>query len=271
MSQSTKEMKKALKGPDFLQRHFVQSYGWMENNKTLLLLALAATVGTIAAIAGANYYLEQAEEKERNALAAIDMMHQEVAMTWSKSQEDAQRRLVELQLKIQSEKKGTPALAALTAEKDTLEKQLQGTPDYTKAAGDYLKYFEANKTKPTGWIAGLRASDNLLEKKEYAKARDILQVIVQNGAKNEFYNVQVRLMLASVQEQLGDYDAALQTLTALNSKNEKSLEPIVLLNKGRIYMFKSDNVNAKKLLDELVKNHPTADESRTARGMIALM
>ena len=271
MSQTRKDFKRSLKGPDVLQRNFLRTSRWIDRNQTSIFIGIGIVVVLfIVGLMGAFYY-KQTTNKTMMELAKIDLKQQEALLSWSNYLQDTQKKLIEIQTKIDDPKTSANDKKELLVQKNLLEKKLKEEPNTNAFAGEYQKFYEANKTNPSGWIAGLRAANSLIEKNNFKDAKDILTVIVENGRSHDFYNIQVRLMLVGLLEQLNEYDTALNVLAPIEKNSGKEIQPLVLLTKGRLLLYKKDNAKAKVELEKLINAYSEADEAKTARGLIALM
>ena len=117
-----------------------------------------------------------------------------------------------------------------------------------------------------GNILVLSAVDLLLKNKMYQGVVDVLTLSKDKGlAKNPYVNYLFTTRMAVAQEDLGQKEAAVQTLETLLNSPVKILQGKLYLDLGRLYKNLGDNAKAKSNLEYVVQNSKQADFLKMAR------
>ena len=98
-----------------------------------------------------------------------------------------------------------------------------------------------------------------------------MEVVAKESVKVPVFQIQSRMILIGINEDAGNYDAALKDAEYLISMADDELKPKVLLAKGRIQMLKDAKAEAKATLDDLIAKHANSPEAQKARSMLALI
>lgn len=90
--------------------------------------------------------------------------------------------------------------------------------------------------------------------------------VVTRAGENSFYGRMAKLGQAEAQSRAGQVDAAIATWTALSEQADSSL-PVdaILFELGRAYAAKGNTAEARKVLNQIVEQHPNSPYLADAR------
>ncbi|MCX6124596.1 MAG: tetratricopeptide repeat protein [Proteobacteria bacterium] len=282
---SHKQIEQSLKRPDSFQDTILTALDFVKKNQLKVVLLVAPVVLVAAMGYGFYVYQQGAASSRRAALAKIQAMQTGEQQATGKQREVIQKSIDALRLTPPNIDASTPpgqnpaAKAVdknvkLTAENlikiSELEKNLADVkPDYSGSAAAFKTFYDSNKKSAEGWMAGVSWASHQLSLGKAADVRPILEDITKESAKNKFYQIQSRLMLANVLEELGDFDQAIKEADVLSGLVEDDAKAMVLLLKGRLFYFKKDHQNARTVLSELLDKHGSTREAQSARALLA--
>ena len=110
-----------------------------------------------------------------------------------------------------------------------------------------------------------------VDDEKFQEARPLLETVLNKSVKAPFYQVQARLAIIGLLEELGDFDKALEETAALETRAEKELLPKVLLTRGRLQMLKNAKEDAKATFAKLIETHGATAEAQKARSIQSLL
>jgi predicted negative regulator of RcsB-dependent stress response len=268
MSKKKKDLK--LKAPDALQVRTASLVSSMRQHPQLLVGILVGLLVIIGAGIGINVLMEQQHEELRQNLADIDQQYESEQETVAEQRSELEEQLDDL--KLQEKKAKGEEKEQLSQDIAELEAQLdQLKPDHTASKQEFRNFFDQHPAEPEGWIAGIRYASMAIEERELAEAREVLTKIADQSGDYLIVQVQSRLLLVSVLEDLGEFDEALQHVAALDKNVNDELKPTVLLAKGRLHVFKEEYDQARQAFDQLIQDHGSAREAQQAKNLKALL
>ncbi|MCX6116990.1 MAG: tetratricopeptide repeat protein, partial [Proteobacteria bacterium] len=274
---TSKQAEKILKRPDSFQELGMKLVDYLVNNKSKVALMLSPLL--LVALIGYGYFYMQKHQsaKRRTELAKITMMQ-------SKEREAVGTRMEEVQKQIDILKAtpSTPASSAKPGAKEPaidaatllkiaqLEKSLKDMkPDHGPSAESFKSFYNSNKSNAEGWMAGISWASYTLSQGKLSDVKPILEEIVGASQAHKFYQLQSRYMLAGINEDLGDFDAALKQAEILTGLADDETKPMMLMLKGQILYFKKDLAGARPILNEIIEKHGSTREAQTARSLLA--
>src|SRR5690606_38958622 len=137
--------------------------------------------------------------------------------------------------------------AKLQQEKKSLEEQIDALqPDHGKSLSSYEDFFQQHQNQSEGWVAGMRSAEIYIDQGNFAKAQELLNGVITNSKDHEFYQIQARLSLIGVLEELGKLDEALGEAETLMTLASGDLKAQALLTKARLLVIKEDKDAARQ-------------------------
>lgn len=261
---------KTLDAPDAFQ---VQAYSVMDrlakNPKPLLIsggLILALLVGGYAV----KYFTEAKVEKRQTAVSDVDRLYETEMKKYTDQREALEKQRDGLVAKAPAPVAGQAP--AETPEVKAINDQIKALKaEHAESSAKYLEFYKANPKSAEGLVAGLKHAAYVAEKGDLDTARTELTAIAADSKSENVIHVQSLLLLISIVEDKGDFDAAVKHSDELIASVGPELMPRALLTKSQALFLKKDFVEAKKVLDKLVTDHGTSPEAERARGLLALI
>jgi hypothetical protein len=280
---------KKIKGPDAFQVRLISMFDWGLKNRNMVGLMLLPLVGVVVAGFGWQWYSGYRMDLRLDSLAVVEDVYTQELFEAGKKREEIQKKIDGLAAtatpeapKAADAKAGKPGEVSapakpvenpqLAVQRKILEIERDGIkPDHSKSLEQFKKYFEGHKDTAEGWMAGMRAVSILLEQQKEADARPIVESVAKDSITSPIFQIQSRMILIGLNEDAGNFDAALKDAEVLIGLADEELKPKVLLAKGRIQMLKDAKTEAKATLDDLIVKHANTPEAQKARSMLALI
>lgn len=270
-----KQLEQKLKRPDTFQQNIMKGINYATNNPARILKMLAPLI--LIAIAGYGFQVwkQRQASHRRIEISKLLAMVTEENNAVGKQQEEVRKEIDTLRnppgVKPDAAD-NKPVLSAETLLKiSTLEKKLTETKaDHSKSSAEFKKFYDTNKDNAEGWLAGMSWAGNQLAQGKAAEVKPVVEEIAKASLNHKFYQIQSRYMLANIQEELGEFDAALKEADVLISLVDDDSKPMILLLKGRLLYFKKD-AGARAVLSEIVEKHASTREAQTARSLLSEM
>lgn len=269
-----KQVEKSLKRPDSFQDHVLKGIQFLTANKNRLMMFASPVIAVAIVGYGISSWMNHKTELRRAELAKILSIQTEEQNNVGKRREEIQKEVDAIRATQKVDSKGKKAdLSAEQLLKVTeLEKKMTDLkPDTTKSTEAFKKFYDANKDKAEGWMAGLAWAGRQLQDNKNAEARPIVEAIAKASTSNKFYQLSARFMLIGILEEVGEYDAAIKECDTLAAIATDDAKPAVLLAKGRLQYFKKSLPEARTVLNELIEKHGSSPEATKARGIMAMM
>lgn len=272
-----KEQKKAMKQPDEFQKKGILFLDWLMKNSSKVVLVLIPVALIFIGSSVYNYIQEGRRDARLEELGKVQVVFEAEQRSAFKQREEISKQIdaIEAKLNPPAAAGAQPAPVAdpkLTAEKEALEKKMDAIQaDHSVSTGQFLEFFKKYEQTPEGWMAGMTAARLLAEQKKVAEARPIIESVISNSKDSSFYQIQGRLSLVGILEELGDFDAALAQVDSLEKIADADLKPKVLLAKGRLQMLKNSKDDAKATFNSLIEAHGATPEAQKARSIQSLL
>jgi len=265
------DLRKQLKAPDKIQKTLLKVFeSGVLYQKQIALVLLPVAVIALAGV-GWKYFSDKKTAARRAAVAEIIAVMDKENEGIDKKREELSKKIAEIRKPADATK---PVELSADAKKkiEDYEKEMKALKaDHTQSQEKFKVYFEANKDKTEGWLAGMLYCSELLSSKKYTEAKPVLTEIIQRSISSKLYQTQARFMLIGVLEELGDFDGALKEADFLATYVSEDLVPQVLLAKGRIQIFKDTKAEAKITLAQLIEKHASTPEAQKARAYLSLI
>ena len=260
----------SLNAPDAFQ---LQAYSLMDrlarNPKPLRAVAVLVLVVIIGGFSF-KFISDKKTGERKEALATIDLAFDNELKSISDQRQALEAQRDALVAKQPAPEAGKPLTE--TPEMKALSDKIAALkPDHNASAAQYAEFYKANSKSPEGLIAGLRFANNLRDKGDIAQARQVLEAIAQDGKGLVVLQLQAYLGLIAINEDQGDFDAAVKNADALYGIVGPELKPRALLSKAEALYFKKDFPAAKTALEKIISDHANSAEAEKARGLLALI
>ena len=269
-----KQVEQSLKKPDSFQDQILKGIQTLVDNKSKLMMFAAPVVAVILGFYAVQSWTTHKTEARRAELAKILAIQTDEQSEVGKRREEIQKEIDSIRADRKADAKGKKAdLSAEQLAKVTeLEKKMSSLkPDHSKSLEAFKKFYDSNKDKPEGWMAGLAWAAGQLQNEKTSDARPVVESITKASASHKFYQLTSRFMLIGILEDAAEYDAGLKECDNLATIATDESKPAVLLAKGRLQYFKKALPEARTALGELIEKHGSTPEATKARGMIAMM
>jgi len=278
---SEKKRIQQLKQPDEFQKKAFRLLDWLTANKSVAIGILVPIGLAVVGGFGWNYLQKQQAEDRRDQIAEIDLTFRNEAEAAKEQQDQVSAQISALQKQLDDLKKKvkdgdkSQASSQKLQELETKHKELSARyktmePDHKASFEKYLAVYGQHKDTPEGWRAGLSASSIQINRKEYAKASELLKEILTNTRNIPFYQFQVRSVYMGLLEEQGQFDVALEEKEALIDSAATDDKPKALLQVGRLEHLAGKKEEALKTLDLIINEHNASQEAQKARAIKAL-
>ena len=272
---TTKAVTRAPKGIDGLQTKLMGLFDWLlTNSKAVALVVLPVLVIALAGV-GFKAWMDSQSAKLRAALGAIEELYANEAIESGKKREEIQKKIDEIEA---ASNPGTPDKpnASLDVQKLIQKAQLEKDrdairPDHAGSREKFAAFFKEHGNTPEGWLAGVRAANIWLSERKTTEAKPILEQVAKESLKMPWFQFQSRMLLVSIYEDAGEFDAALKELDILAPLAVEDLKPKVKLARGRVQLLKDSKDEARATLDEIISQHASSPEAQKARSWLALI
>ena len=260
---------KELKGPDTFQIKVYKLADQLLLYRKPILLTLLPLVGIGIAVGCWQWYRGHQHLQLQSALALIDLEYRDEAEKTEKEREKLNEKLTALAPK--QEKADTAKEPILTAEQEKLQAQMDALkPDHSASTKKFLDFYQMHKSEAAGRSAALHVAKVYLEDHKVQEAAPLLAEVLQHAAKDKFDQLYVRMLYASVLEEQGQFEQALQEVDKAIPLASESFLPETLLMKSRLLYAASRKKEAMDTLDILLSKHESASEAQKARALKVL-
>lgn len=259
-----KELRKKIKAPDLLQEEGLKFFDFVSHNAKQVTLIVVLLLVAVGIGLGVSQYLDGQATEVKEQLSAIDMTFAKEAL----AAED-ERKVLRDQLSTLEDKKDATADDKKKIEE--LQAKITGIKaNHSKSAAEYQKFFVSHLDTPEGWAAGIKFLGAKGDQATPEERASVLSKVVSNSQTHPFYQTYGRFMLISALEDQQKWDDALKVVDQLAARVDKSLQPKVLLAKGRLLLAKGDASGAQTALSSLISDHKDSPEAMRARGLMAV-
>ncbi len=210
------------------------------------------------------------EEKRQDAISEIDRVYEAEMKSYVDAREALEKQRQELVAKNPSAVPGQPPVE--TPEIKALNDKIHALKADNKGSAEkYEAFYKANPKAPEGLLAGLKHASYLADNNDLDGARSELEKIVADAKKEDVVQMQGLLLLISIVEDKGDFDAAVKYADQLEKVAGPELKAHAQLAKAQAQYLKKDFPSAKATLEKLIADHGTTPEAERARGLLALI
>lgn len=271
---------KDLRRPDRFQSAGLAILAKIMQNKQWMLGLVAGILGIVILLAAWSFWQHKVGGQRRDSLASI-----EKAYAGELKKADDQRQEIQTQLdKLEAadapkdvapgaDANSPPLNAESLMKKLELESRIkQIKADHSDSLPKFREFFANNQTSPEGWLAGMRASSILIERREFPVAKEVLQGVMTASKGSAFYQIQSRMALVGLLEEEKDFDGAVKLIDeVLPLAQNDGLKAQALWIKANALQLKGDKVACESVYKEIVEKYPTSRESGRAKAMISIL
>lgn len=266
----SKQKKPDLSKIDAFQRSFLQLAHWTKRNARQITIVVAPLVVVVIAVIIGQVYLKSQKNKRLAALATINRVYDDEQQAASDRRGELQekiKKINELEAKKQKSDKQDKS-----AEQKELEAQFKAIKaDHSHSAKQYREFFAAHQTSPEGWAAAMAAIGVAITSKQYDKAQELLTTLLKHSTKNDFYQVQARLLHIKLLEEQGNIEQALTEAEQIYRLAPKDFKPETLLIKARLLLAQQQNSKALEVCEEIIKDFADSRAAVKARAIKVLL
>lgn len=277
----SKQKKPDLSRTDAFQRAFLQLSHWVRHNARQITIVVAPLVVVVLAVIVGQVYLKGQKNKRLAALATINRIYadeqQAVAERRSALQEkikklDSGKKAERSTVERDSGKKQEQESGEQSDDKGELETQLKAIrADHSRSSEQYREFFTAHQTSPEGWAAAMSAIGIAIASKQYDTAQELLTTLLQHSTKNDFYQVQARLLYIKLLEEQGNLAQALTETEQIYRLAPQDFKPEALLIKARLLLAQQQNSAARAVCEEIIKDFADSHAAVKARAIKVLL
>lgn len=268
--------RKEIKGPDAFQTKAMESLTLLEKNQKLFILVGFGLIGLALLAWGLNHWQSQNRAELEAKLGKIEKIQAEERERAETEREKLEKELSLLRAKL-AEKPSEEN--AKSKESDTVSKQIEVLeqkvkdvrPDFKESKEALKAFYGSHPDTPQGFVAGFQYAAHLHKSGDLKGARAILTDIVKKTSELPLLQIQGRLALTSLLEDLKEFEEALKINEGLFGQVQKELKSRALMNKARILAALGKSSDASKTLDEILKSHAKTPEADLARSMKAIL
>lgn len=258
-----KELRKKIKGPDFLQEEALKLFEYISLNGKTVTAYVFAGIALLGLGMLVNSYFDSQALERKESFSSIDLIFNKELDVAADQKEAVEKKLEVLNKKTTKTEDDNKKIK-------TLESEIKGiVANHTNSSKKYLEYYNSHKDTAEGWASGLKY---LATQKEVStdQKKSILKSIIEKSKTNSFYQTYGRFLLLGVLENTKEYDEALKVGDELISYGSDELKAQTLLSKGRILLKKNDLDQAITLFESILKDFKDTPEATQARGLIAI-
>jgi len=262
------------KGIDGFQARLIGLFDWLVTNSKYVWMVLVPVLVILVLGLGFQAWMESQSSKRRAALGAIEEAYANEAIESGKKREEIQKKIDEIEAGSNPGTASKPQSVDVQKliQKSQLEKERDAIrPDHSGSREKFAAFFKEHGNTPEGWLAGVRAANIWLSDRKTAEARPILEHVAKESLSMPWFQFQSRMLLVSLYEDAGEFDAALKELEIVERLAVDDLKPKVKLAKGRIQLLKDSKDEARATLDEIISQHGSTPEAQKARSWLALI
>lgn len=275
----SKQKKPDLSRTDAFQRAFLQLSHWVKHNARQITIVVAPLVVVVVAVIVGQVYLKGQKNKRLAALAAINRVYADEQQAVAERRSTLQEKIKELE----SGKKPERSTAELESgrelesgdqpvDKGELETQLKAIrADHSRSSEQYREFFAAHQTSPEGWSAAMSAIGIAIASKQYDTAQELLTTLLQHSTKNDFYQVQARLLYIKLLEEQGNLAQALTETEQIYHLAPQDFKPEALLIKARLLLAQQQNSAARAVCEEIIQDFADSHAAVKARAIKVLL
>lgn len=263
-----KQKKPDLSRVDAFQRAFLQLSRWIRHNARQIIIVVAPLAVVVIAVIIGQVYLKGQKNKRLAALAIINRIYADEQQAVTERRGALQKKIKELE----SDKEQEQESGAKLDDKSELEAQLKSIQaDHSRSSERYREFFAAHQTSPEGWAAAMSAIGIAITSKQYDTAQELLTTLLQHSTKNDFYQVQARLLYIKLLEEQGNLAQALTETEQIYRLAPQDFKPETLLIKARLLLAQQQSSAARAICEEIIKDFADSQAAVKARAIKVLL
>lgn len=264
----SKQKKPDLSRTDAFQRAFLQLSHWVKHNARQITIVVAPLVVVVIAVIGGQVYMKGQKNKRLAALAVINSVYADEQQVVAERRSALQEKIKELD----SGGEQAQESGAQPDDKGELETQLKAIrADHSRSSEQYREFFAAHQTSPEGWAAAMSAIGIAIASKQYDTAQELLTTLLQHSTKNDFYQVQARLLYIKLLEEQGNLAQALTETEQIYHLAPQDFKPEALLIKARLLLAQQQNSAARAVCEEIIQDFADSHAAVKARAIKVLL
>ena len=272
----SKQKKPDLSRTDAFQRAFLQLSHWVRHNARQITIVVAPLVVVVVAVIGGQVYLKGQKNKRLAALAAINRVYTGEQQAVAERRSALQEKIKELESGREQEQESGREQEQESGkkpdDKGELEAQLKAIrADHSRSSEQYREFFAAHQTSPEGWSAAMSAIGIAIASKQYDTAQELLTTLLQHSTKNDFYQVQARLLYIKLLEEQGNLAQALTETEQIYHLAPQDFKPEALLIKARLLLAQQQNSAARAVCEEIIQDFADSHAAVKARAIKVLL
>ncbi len=268
----SKQKKPDLSKIDAFQRSFLRLSHWVKHNARQIAIVIVPLAVVIIAVVIGQLYLSRQKDTRLATLAVINRVYDDEQRAAAERRSALQEKITALKPN-PKDKPATPAEepvpAAQLAELEAQLKSIQA--DHSRSAEQYREFFAAHQTSPEGWAAAMSAIGIAITRKQYDTAQQLLTTLLKHSTRNDFYQVQARLLHVKLLEERGDIEQALAEIEQIYRLAPKDFKPETLLIKARLLLAQQQSSAARAVCEEIIKDFADSRAALKARAIKVLL
>ena len=265
-----KQKRPDLSKTDAFQRSFLQLAQWVKRNVRAITIVLVPLAVVIIAIAIGQIYLQSQKTARLTQLAAVNNLYNDEQQAAADRSATLRKKIKEIK-DVESKKKVKGKLVKKD-ELQQLEQQLKDVrADHQRSFAQYRDFFNANPRSPEGWAAAMSAIGIALVDKKQDTAQELLTELLKHSTKNDFYQVQARLLHIKLLEEQGKVEQALTETEQIYRLAPDDFKPETLLIKARLLLAQQQTSAARAVCEEIIKNFADSRAASKAKAIKVLL
>ena len=266
----SKQKKTYLSKVDAFQLSFLLLARWMKRNARQITIVVAPLVVVVIAVIIGQTYMKSQKNKRLATLATINRVYDDEQQAAAERRSKLQEKIKKInELESKKEKNDKQDKSAEMKELETQLKAIQA--DHSRSSEQYRQFFATHQTSPEGWAAAMSAVGVALTNKKYDTAQELLTTILKHSTKNDFYQVQARLLYIKLLEEQGNIEQALTETEQIYRLAPKDFKPETLLIKARLLLAQKQNSAARAVCEEIIKDFADSRAAVKARAIKVLL
>ena len=255
---------------DAFQRSFLQLARWLQRNARPITIVVAPLAVVVIAVIIGQIYLKSQKNKRLATLATINRIYADEQQAAIEHRGALQEKIKKInELESQQAKKDKQDKSAKLQELETQLKAIQS--DHGRSSEQYQQFFAAQQTSPEGWAAAMSAIGVALINKQHDTAQALLTTLLKHSTKNDFYQVQARLLYIKLLEEQGKIEPALTETERIYRLAPQDFKPETLLIKARLLLAQQQTSAARAVCEEIIKDFADSRAAVKARAIKVLL
>ena len=263
----SKQKKPDLSKVDAFQRSSLQLAHWLKRHARQIIVVVAPLVVVVIAVIVGQIYLQSQKNKRLASLATINRIYDDEQEAVAEQRGELQKKIKAIsEIDAKKTKKDKPAAV------QQLEEKLKAVrANHQRSFEQYREFFAAHQTSPEGWAAAMAAVGIAITDKQHDTARELLTTLLKYSTKNDFYQVQARLLYIKLLEEQGNIEQALTETEQIYRLAPKEFKADTLLIKARLLLTQKQDSAARAVCEEIIKDFADSHAASKARAIKVLL